>query len=120
MDDLKKLLDKYLNEYKAYQAIIANNLEDKLDGSLGIIKREDYILYYHITKEGGKKRRRYISNKNLDFVKKLANQTYLKSIENKVDIRIKNLEKLLDDINQFDLQKHISIYQKTEKTLSTL
>ncbi len=109
MQGLKNILleeQKHLN--KIIETVGENNNDISVEGSLRISVDKGNARYYHC--KGGKYEE-YISKKNEEFIKQLAQKTYNSNVAKIVTNRLKNLEQYLkdykdDEIDQLYLSLH--------------
>lgn len=116
MKTIKNLLQKELKKYRYYLKKSNSEINEEIKGSLQIAKREGYDQYYHLVETVKcKKKRVYIKSNNVSFAKKLAKQSYLKTLNSLSKKRVSQFEAFLSDYNEnelFDLYNHLSPSRK--------
>ena len=93
MRDLHLTIRKVTNELEALTNKLKEEIETLPDGKLQITHIRNYTQYYYCNGENKKK---YISKKEKDFIRKLAQRDYAIKIKVKIDKISKELQKLYE------------------------
>lgn len=117
MKPMKQILLENLEEYKYYRKLVERKKIKKVRGSLAVSINNGKIQYYHLTSsQNNKKKRTYIKEDEMDLAKNLVNQAYVTKFEKLVNLRIKQMEAMLKDFEDFELQNlfdNLPTYKKT-------
>lgn len=105
-----KQLFHELNRRKKYLQKLLNDIENKVQifpqGTLRVSKIKGVPRYYHMTKQGDTKGK-YISKKNMDFAKQLAQKDYLQKVYQQAKTE---LEKINLYVEWYENEEYENIY----------
>lgn len=95
-----------LGRYKYYKSQISKILDNRIKGSLVVYNKSDGSEFYHVLPSvNGKKKRIYIKENDIELKTRLATQSYLMKVDRLLDKRIFQLGLLLEDYEDFEIQK---------------
>lgn len=118
-----KTFKQYLQNRKEYYENIRSNIiplkRNFIEGRLEISKSNKTTQYIYVTKKNGRKKptRQYISKSNLELIRKLTYQSYIKKVDSLANKRLKQIERILKDYksNEIDLlYNDLNVHRKNK------
>lgn len=103
---MEKILESLKQERYELQQLdkkLEKALSKKVEGALGCVKKGNAVQYYHITKENGSEKRKYIKKRDIKLAEKIAQYDYDEKIHKVIRKRLNRLEILINDYNRHDL-----------------
>lgn len=111
-------LAEYLNELAAASDELQKSVEKSKEGSLHVVMRGDYCMYYH-RKNAKDKSGTYIKKRNIDVAKALAQKDYDIAVLKEIHKEKKMIEKFLLDFDETKVGNLFSKENAPRKQLIT-
>ena len=100
-------LVEYLNELTAASDELQKSVEKSKEGSLHVVMRGDYCMYYH-RKNSKDKSGTYIKKRNMDVAKALAQKDYDIAVLKEIEAEKKMIERFLQRFDEAKMGKLFS------------
>ena len=99
---MEKILESLKQERYELQQLdkkLEKALSKKVEGALGCVKKGNAVQYYHITKENGSEKRKYIKKRDIKLAEKIAQYDYDEKIHSVKKSKLRGLNSVLIRMN---------------------
>lgn len=105
MHGLKEMMQIEYQRLKKISDLVTGRINDAPEGSLRVTTNHGNAQFFYTIRGANSEMGKYIPKKEMDLVARLAQNDYDKSVLKITDKRMKQLEKILKDYDEFEIEQ---------------